>query len=101
MHGVQRNTQTHAKSSKGAMTHFQGASQQLNAALHIFQCRAFRMAVGAVQIPGQRLQLCIRAGAVVLHIDVQGIRFGFKPKLDMPVFHFFYAMVIGIFKHGL
>ena len=43
MHGVQRNTQTHAKSSKGAMTHFQGASQQLNAALHIFQRRAFRM----------------------------------------------------------
>ena len=83
------------------MTHFQGASQQLNAALHIFQRRAFRMAVGAVQIPGQRLQLCIRAGTVVFHIDVQGIRFGFKPKLDMPVFHFFYAVVIGIFKHGL
>ena len=101
MHGVQRNTQPYPKSSQGAMTHFQGASQQLNAALHIFQRRAFCMAVGAVQIPGQRLQLCIRAGAVVFHIDVQGIRFGFKPKLDMPVFHFFYAVVIGIFKHGL
>ena len=83
MHGVQRNTQTHAKSSKGAMTHFQGATQQLNAALHIFQRRAFRMAVGAVQIPGQRLQLCIRAGAVVFHIDVQGIHFGFKPKFSI------------------
>ena len=93
--------QPHAEAAQGAVADLQGAAQQLDAPLDIFQRGAFRLAVSAVQVLGQRFQIRIRAAAVVLHKNVKRIAAGFKAKLDAAVFYFLHAVVIGVFKHGL